>query len=537
MNTQLTGSVLEEATPRLIAEKQAAAAAPLSAWLTSGPAIVAYIALFKLAIHLYAARFYGYFGDELYFMACSRHLAWGYVDQPPLIAAIVAIERFLFGDSLQSIRFFAALAGAGSVLLAGRIARELGGGRFAQALAAVAVLVAGVCLAMNHYISMNAFEPLAWAGCALILIRIIKTRNQKLWLWFGLVAGIALENKYGIVFFATGVVAGLLLTEHRTMFLKPWIWLGGLLGFLIFLPNLIWNIQHHFPFFELLANIRHNGRNVPLTHLEFLAQIAMHMLPTSVPLVLAGVWFFFADPYGKRFRVLGWAFLVLLAFIMFSANGRPYYVAPVYPMMFAAGGVALEAWFSLRRLQWLKPVYVALLLITGAIGAPMAIPVLSPTNYIRYSQSLHLVPPPIETDKLGPLPQFYADMFGWEDTAIEVARIYNSLPPNVRPKTAIFSNTYGQAGAVDLFGEKLGLPKAISNHQNYFLWGPRDYTGESVIVLGVRRQELEQFFSSIEPAGQVGNPYSMPNEHFTIYYCRQPKIPLQQLWPTIKKWS
>jgi MFS family permease len=535
MNTQLTGLVVEDAQSQVIVE--APPHASVRERFTSGPAIVGYIALFKLALHLYAARFYGYFGDELYFMACSRHLAWGYVDQPPLIALIVAIERFLFGDSLQSIRLFAALAGAGTVLLAGWIARELGGGKFAQALAAVAMLVSGVALAMNHYISMNAFEPLAWAGCALILIRIIRTRNQKLWLWFGLVAGIALENKYGIVFFATGVVAGLLLTERRSMFLKPWIWLGGLLAFLIFLPNLIWNIQHHFPFFELLANIRHNGRNVPLTHLQFLGQIAMHMLPTSVPLVLAGLWFFFADAYGKRFRVLGWAALVLLAFIMFSANGRPYYVAPVYPLMFGAGGVALEAWFASRSLQWLKPAYVSLLLITGAIGAPMAIPVLSPENFIRYSQALHLEPPPIETDKLGPLPQFYADMFGWEDTAVVVARIYNSLPPDVRPKTAIFSNTYGQAGAIDLFGKKFGLPDAISNHQNYFLWGPRDYTGESVIAVGPRKQELEQFFNSVEPAGKVGHPYSMPNEHFTIYYCRDPKIPLQQLWPSIKKWS
>src|SRR5260370_997022 len=139
-----------------------------------------------------------------------------------------------------------------------------------MAVAALAVLVAGVCLSMSHYISMNAFEPLAWAGCALILIRILKTGNQKLWLWFGLVAGVALENKYGIVFFATGVVAGLLLTEQRSTFLKPWIWLGGLIAFLIFLPNFIWNIQHQFPFFELLANIRRNGRNLPLTHLQFL---------------------------------------------------------------------------------------------------------------------------------------------------------------------------------------------------------------------------------------------------------------------------
>ena len=522
--------------PQAVAE-QTAAAVPLRAHLTTGPAIVFYIALAKLAIHLYAARFYGYFGDELYFMACSRHLAWGYVDQPPLIAVILRIERLLFGDSLQSIRLFAALGGACTVLLAGWIARELGGKRFAQALAALAVLVAGVCLAMNHYISMNAFEPLAWAGCALVLIRIIKSSNQKLWLWFGLIAGLALENKYGIAFFATGVIAGLLLTQHRTMFLKPWIWLGGLIAFLLFLPNLVWNIQHHFPFFELLANIRRNGRNVQLTHLQFLGQVALHMLPASVPLVLAGLWFYVAHPQGKQFRVLGWASLVLLAVIMFSANGRPYYAAPAYPMLFAAGGAAMEEWFSRRGLQWLKPAYPFLLLIFGAIGAPMAIPVLSPETYIRYSQRLHFAPPPIETDKLGPLPQFYADMFGWEEMTVEVARVYNSLPPDVRPKTAILGGTYGQAAAIDLFGRKFGLPKAISPHQSYFLWGPRDYTGESVIVMGVSRQELERYFNSIEAAAEVGHPYAMPNEHFTIYYCRQPKISLQQLWPRIKNYS
>src|SRR5467141_2995678 len=209
---------------------EAAFDVPPRARFWSGPAIVFYIAAAKLALHLYAARFYGYFADELYFLACSRHLEWGYVDQPPLIALIVRIERLLFGDSLQSIRLFAALAGAGTVLIAGGIARELGGKRFAQAIAALGVLVAGVCLAMNHYISMNAFEPLAWAGCTLVLIRIIKTGNQKLWLWCGLIAGVALENKYGIVFFAAGVVAGLLLTEHRAMLLKPWILLGGLLA-------------------------------------------------------------------------------------------------------------------------------------------------------------------------------------------------------------------------------------------------------------------------------------------------------------------
>lgn len=505
--------------------------------LGSGPAIVLYIAAAKLALHLYAARFYGYFADELYFMACSRHLEWGYVDQPPLIALVIRVERAIFGDSLQSIRLFAALAGAGTVLIAGCIARELGGKRFAQALAAVAVLVAGVCLAMNHYISMNAFEPPAWAGCALILIRIIKTGNQKLWLWFGLIAGIALENKYGIVFFATGVVAGLLLTHQRSVFLKPWIWLGALLAFILFLPNLVWNIQHRFPFFEMLSNIRRSGRNVPLTRLEFLGQVALHMNPVAVPIVVVGLWFLFAHPQGKRFRVLGWASLILLAFIMFSANGRPYYVAPAYPMLFGAGGVAMEMWLSRRALGWLRAAYVSLLLTAGAIGAPLAIPVLSPENYLRYSQWLHLAPPPIETDRLGPLPQFYADMFGWEEMAAEAGRIYNALPADVRPKTAILGRSFSQAGAIDLFGPKFGLPSAIGINQSYFLWGPRDYTGESVVVLGLSREELERYFNAVEEVGNVGHPYAMPYEHFPVYYCRQPKMPLGRMWPRMKKWS
>lgn len=308
-------------------------------------------------------------------------------------------------------------------------------------------------------------------GCALILIRILKTGNQELWLWFGLIAGVALENKYGIVFFAIGVVAGLLLTQHRSMFLKPWIWLGGIIAFLIFLPNLVWNIQHHFPFFELLANIRRSGRNLPLTPVQFLGQMAMHMLPASVPLVLAGLWFYFAHPQGKQFRVLGWAFVVNLAAVMFSSNGRPYYVAPAYPMLFAAGAVAMEGWFCRHGLRWLKPAYMCVLLVVGAIGAPLAIPVLPPDTYIRYTERLHLAPPHIETFKLGPLPQLFADMFGWEEMTTEVARIYDSLPADVRPKTAIFCGNYGQAGAIDLFGPKYGLPKAISNHQKLFSVG------------------------------------------------------------------
>jgi hypothetical protein len=489
----------------------------------------------KLAIHLYAARFYGYFVDELYFMACGDHLAWGYVDQPPLIALIVRTERLLFGDSLQSIRLLSGVAGAGTVFLAGLIARELGGRRFAQFLAGLCVLVAPIYLSMNHYISMNAFEPLFWMCCAFILIRIIKTGNQKLWLVFGLVAGVGLLNKHSIGMFGAGVVAGLLLTEHRRMFLRPWIWLGGLIAFLIFLPNLMWNIDHHFPFLELMANIRRNGRNTPLSNFQFLSQVAQILMPLSLPIWLIGLYSFMAGK-AKQFRVLAWTFLAVMA-TMLLPNSRPYYTAPVFPMMFAAGAVAVEAWSANRNLQWVRAVAVSVLVTGGLIGAPLAVPILPAEAFIRYMKLMHMEPPRIETHKLGPLPQFYADMYGWEEMVAVVGNAYNALPPEQRAKTAIFGGNFGQAGAIDLFGKKYGLPKAIATHQNYYLWGPREYTGESVIVMGARVEELTPYFEKVEPIGTVYHPYAMPYEQFTVYHCAEPKQTLQQLWPSIKNWN
>ena len=221
-------------------------------------------AIAKLLIHLYANRYYGYFTDELYYLACARHLAWGYVDQPPLIAAVARLEMFLWGDSLSAIRFLPALAGVGKVILTGLLARELGGGRFAQGLAALSVLFAPGFLGMDNLLSMNAFEPLFWLGCAYLVIRIVRTGNEKLWLWFGLLSGLGLLNKHSMLIFGFGIVIGLILTRERVCFRSRWIWLGAALALLIFLPNLIWNIQNHFPFLELQANIRRDGRNVQL---------------------------------------------------------------------------------------------------------------------------------------------------------------------------------------------------------------------------------------------------------------------------------
>jgi 4-amino-4-deoxy-L-arabinose transferase-like glycosyltransferase len=498
-------------------------------------AVIFWLSACKLLVHLYAGRHYGYFVDELYYLACSRHLDWGYVDQPPLIALITWISRSILGDSLPAIRFLPAVAGAGEVALTALIAREVGGKRFAQGLAAFAVLVAPGILAGDNLLTMNAFEPLFWMGCALLVVRMVKTGNPKLWIWFGILAGFGLENKYSMAIFGAGIILGLLFTPQRRLLASPWLWIAGVIAFLIFLPNLLWNIHHHFPFLELQANIRSSGRDVHLTPLAFFGQQILAMHPLTLPLWLAGLWFYFFSTPGKPFRALGWAWIFTAAVIV-TLSPRVYYLFPAFPALFAAGGVIWEVWLH-RRALWWKLAWPALLVVSGAVFAPLAIPVLPPETYIRYTKALHLAPPAIETHKLGPLPQVFADQFGWQEMAATIARVYNNLPPEVRPQTAIFGQNYGQAGAIDLFGPKYGLPPTISGHQSYFLWGPRGYTGESMIVMDDRQERLEQVFTSVQKVASIYHPYSMPYEHFDVFYCRGLKWPLKEIWPQVKNWD
>ncbi len=497
--------------------------------LTAG-GLVLCLAAVKLLIHLYAGRHYGYLGDELYYLACSRHLAWGYVDQPPLIALIAWVVRSTIGDSLAAIRLLPALAGAFEVVLTALIARELGGKKVAQGLAALATLTAFGILSIDSILSMNAFEPLFWMGCAWLVIRIVKTDNQKLWIWFGILAGFGLENKHSMLIFGAGIAVGLILTPQRKVFASPWIWIGGAIAFLIFLPNLLWNIQHHFPFIEEQLNIKHSGRDVHLNPLQFFVQEILDVHPLTFPIWLAGLWFYFSAAE-KRFRALAWAW-IFTAGVIVTLSPRVYYLFPAMPILFAAGGVFWEAQVHWRRFVW--PIG---LVVSTIVAAPFAIPVLPPETYIRYANALHFEPPKIETHKLGPLPQMFAGEFGWEEMTATIAGVFNNLPAEIRPKTAIFAQNYGEAAAIDMFGPKYGLPPAISGHQSYFFWGRRGYTGESVIVMHGQQQELESQFAEVQKVASVYNPYSMPYEHFDVFYCRGLKQPLSELWPKVKNWD
>jgi hypothetical protein len=501
----------------------------------SATAAALVVAASKIAVHLYAGRHYGYFVDELYYLACSRHLDWGFVDQPPFIALIAWIVRHTLGQSLSAIRILPALAGAAEVVLTAQLAGELGGGRFAQALAGTGILVAPGILVVDHFLSMNAFEPLIWAGCALLVVRMIKTGDRKLWIWFGILSGIGLENKYSMMIFGAGLVLGLAITVQRRLLFSPWLLVGGTIAAVLFLPNLLWNIQHHFPFLELQANIHRSGRDVSLGPIAFFAQETLTMQPLALPIWAGGLWWYFSRA-GKPFRALGWSW-VFTAMVILAVSPRIYYLFPAFPVLFAAGGVTWERWLSRPRLQWGKPVYAALLLIAGVVLSPMAIPVLSPEAYIHYTEILGIKQPRIEMHRLGPLPQLFADQFGWEEMTAVVAKVYNALPPEVRADTAIFGQNYGQAGAIDLFGPKYGLPPAISGHQSYFLWGPRNYTGASMIVMAGEPADLERRFASVQKVAHVTHPYSMPHEHFDVFYCRGLKQPLHNIWLQVKNWD
>ena len=272
-----------------------------SRWYATPLAIVAAIAGLRLLLHL--------------FTACSRHMAWGYVDMPPLVPAVTWLFTKLLGSSLIVLRLIPALAGTAAVALTGYIAHQLGGKRYAIALSTLATAVSAVFVINGHLLGTNDFEPVLWMGCASIVIQIIQTGKQKLWLWFGVIAGIGLLNKYSISIFGLGIVAGLVPTSERKALAHKWIWIGGLIAFIIFLPNFLWNVRHDWPFVQLMHNIHQSGRDVELSPVQFFLQQVGMANPFAFPLWMAGlVWLFFSRA-GGRYRVLGWAYMLTFAII------------------------------------------------------------------------------------------------------------------------------------------------------------------------------------------------------------------------------
>src|SRR5215472_10245570 len=459
-------------------------------WFASGMAVVWAIALAKFVLHMYFNNHYGYFRDEFDYMSCGDHLQWGYVDQPPLIPFLIHISRAVIGDSLRAIRFIPALASSLLVVQAAATARVLGGRWYALVLTAICVALAPQYLSNGGLLGTNCLEPNLWLGCAQFVILAIKRNDPRYWIGFGIVAGLGMQEKYTIAVFGLGVVVGLLLTEKRRTFLNPWIWLGGLVAFLIFLPNLLWNWHYDWPFLQLIRAIRAEGRDVVWGPFQFFFEQLMEVNPVAGMVWLSGLLaLLFWRPL-RPYRVLGWSYLVSYT-VIYLQHGKNYYLAPIYPMLFAAGAVALDALlgeFPSRR-AGLKPVIAVVIAVNGFYLMPITVPVFTPDQFLAYTRTLPVkLPINQHSHARAALPQWYADQFGWKEIADQPAGAWNRIAAAERADCGIFAQDYGQAGAIDFFGRREGLPGAMNGDRTYWLWGPRGYSGNCMIVLDDRKE-------------------------------------------------
>jgi hypothetical protein len=497
----------------------------------------AVLALTALFLHAAANAlgFYDYFRDEFYYIACSDHLAWGYVDHPPLSIVLLWISRILFGDSLFALRLFPAFAGAGIVFLTGAITRELGGNARSQFMASLAVVIAPIYLVLCDFYSMNAFEPLLWMGMVLTFIRLVQSENEKLWLVFGLLAGLGFQNKHGMAFFGVAIIVGLLAGVHRKQFLSKWLWAGGALAVLLALPNVIWQATHGWPTLEFSQNAT-GFKNLPMSPGEYFVMQVIFQNPFSLPLWLLGLGALFIHRDLRKYRLFGLAYVFL--FVLFVIQrGKPYYLSPIYPLLFAGGAIVFEEFVAQRSLAWLRTMYIVTLIVGGIIAVALFLPVLPVDTYIRLSSALSLSD--IKTERHGDtkLQQVLADRFGWREMTATVARVYQSLPPEDQAKAAIYTQNYGQAGAIDFFGKAYNLPPAVSGHNNYWLWGLRGRSGEVMIVVGGNAHDHGHAFAEVDSAAFHSNPYAMPYEtNLTIFVCRKPRLPMDELWTRVKSY-
>jgi Dolichyl-phosphate-mannose-protein mannosyltransferase len=494
------------------------------------PAIAAAVAF---VFHLLANPHYGFFRDELYFIICGRHPQWGYVDQPPVIPLLAAGSQ-LFGMSLIALRAVAALLAAGSVFVTCRLVQEFGGREYAQIVAAIAVFFAPVLAAFGSVVGPDSIGMWAWPLVALYIVRITRGADPRWWLAAGAIAGIALESKYSAAFFLAAAGAGMVLTRERAFMKSPWFFAGVLLAALLALPNFLWQAHYGFPMLELLRNGQH-GKNVEIDPLNFMLQQLFLTNPILALLWIAGAAWCFLRP---QLRWIGVSYLVLIG-VMMALHAKNYYACDVYPVLFAAGGTALETWTA--RTAIARGAAIAVTVLAGALLLPLATPVLPVPAFLAYQRALGSVLPlnatVTEHHKQSVLPQEYADMYGWPQLADSVTQVYGSLPARDRARAVIAASNYGEAAAIEFFGAGRNLPPVISGHNQYYLWGTHGASGDVVIDVNGDCGSSAHLFRSSHRAATFTAPYVMPYEDdMPILVCRGIRKPLAQIWPSVKSY-
>jgi 4-amino-4-deoxy-L-arabinose transferase-like glycosyltransferase len=491
--------------------------------------VLVLLALARLTLHTLTNGQYGFHRDELAMIDDARSLAWGYVAYPPVTPLIGRVALQLFGPSLVGVRFFSALAQCVAMVLAGLMTRELGGTRCAQLITALAVALAPISLLQGALFQYVSFDYLWWVLIAYLVIRLLNSEDPRWWLAIGAVIGLAMLTKYTVAFLVAGLVGGVVCTSARRHATSPWLWGGVALPLLILAPHLVWQAQHSFISLDFLRSIHARDVAIGRTQGYLIEQFLVAANPCTIPLSVAGLYYYGWTPAGARYRMLGWMYLIPFVLLL-VAQGRSYYLAPAYPMLIAAGAIVWEQWLPslpaptarlVRRVTW------GGLAAGGVLFGPVMLPV-APVNSGLWGLTSRMH-------------DNFVEEIGWPELAETVAAIYHTLPADAQPRTAILTGNAGEAGAINLYGPAYGLPEALSGSNSYWLRGYGDPPPETLIVVGFSRASAERYFTTCDLAGHVTNRYGVENEETTlhpdIFVCRGPRQPWPALWERLKRFS
>jgi 4-amino-4-deoxy-L-arabinose transferase-like glycosyltransferase len=499
--------------------------------LRRDPVVLAIAALSLLA-HMAVAGRYDFFRNELYYIVCGRHPDFGYADQPPLVPLMAAASQ-MFGLNLFLLRLPAALAGAAVIPLAAGIARLLGGTTRSAVMTAVACAIAPALIGMAQLMTTSTFEPLAWTAVAYCLTRVVVLGERRALIWAGVVAGLAMQAKYGVDVWLTGLLVGMAVSPARRMLVTRECGVGLGIGAVIAAPSLIWQTLHGWPFLQVMMHHSVGRTNITGTPVQFEILQAFAMNIVLAPLWVTGLVAPFAGVRLRPARFLAIAYGVAVA-IDIGARGKDYYVFPAYPALFAVGAVACA-----RLPRWLSVGWMGIATAASAAIAPVVLPLLSPPALAAYLDRYHLHPKPDELAAIGaPLTQVFSDELGWRALEKTVAGVYRGLPEKERKRAAIVASNYGEAAAIDVYGGEDGLPPALNGQDQYYFWGPRGYDGSVVIHINGDPERWRRNCASLDIVAQFGAPLVMPYEdQRPVFICRGLRVPLAEAWERFKRFQ
>ncbi len=502
------------------------------------------LSLITFALHVAVNQLspYGFQRDEFLYMAMGRHLRLWRMDFPPFIAMLSQVERLVLGDSIVAIRFASSVAAGLLVMLAAFIARELGGGRFAQLLAAVTVAACPLFLRAGDLFQPVVFDQLWWTLALYAIVRLgasvprgdTLATEPRWWIVLGVACGLGLLTKFSLLFFGAALVAALVVAPQRRVLLTPWPWLAALIAFVLGSPSIVGQLRLEFPVVAQMQTLQGSQ----LAHVSFWSFV-LGQLPwgPAVLLAFAGALYLALADAMRPFRAVGWtciwAFTLLLVL-----HGKSYYIGPIYPTLFGAGAVAFERWSARHGGSWptvLRVATVVLVTVYGALLIPIELPMVSPTGTAAYASHAGLsVTTATNQGKQLKLPQDYADMLGWPELVRAVAHVYDSLPLEKRAQVVLVGENYGEAGALEFYGPRLGLPHVISAAGSYWFFGPGERPGTVLVSLGVTKEDLEKFYGMVTPAGRVINEWGVPEESdVPINVSENPRSTIQAVWPSL----